>query len=360
MDLKGWTTLGWLAIACGCPAGDDGGAGSEQAGSESGESTVSTSGSPTLTTAATESGEAEGAAGSTTGQATQDSTGEPDGSSTGTAAACQLDTPFPDAMTEHVLSHDDLDRELLVYVPSSYDHETPMPMVFAFHGYSNSTMQQEEWSMLSTKAEEAGFILVYPRGVGSPSAWNAGDCCGDGVADDVGFVSAMIDFLEAELCVDLQRVYATGYSNGGFLSHRLACELSDRIAAVASVAGVMGIDDCSPGRPMPVLHMHGTSDFVVPYDGSMFSGFESVAETFAGWAERNGCTGEAELSYENGDVTCELHGECDAGVEVELCTIEGGGHTWPGGADIPFAGVTTQDLSANDRLWEFFVAHPLP
>ncbi len=290
-----------------------------------------------------------------------DSSGDTDASTSG-ALGCALDTPPPEAMFEHVLPHDGLDRELLVYVPPGYDHRTPTPVVLAFHGYTNTPAQQEEWSMLSETAAQQGFVLVYPQGTGALSGWNAGDCClGPGsMVDDVGFTAAILDWLESELCIDSQRVYATGFSNGGFLSHRLACELSDRIAAIAPVAGVMGIDDCAPVRPVPVLHMHGTSDFVVPYIGSIGFGFESVADTIAGWVARNGCQGEPVNSYARGDASCERYERCDAGAQVELCTIEGGGHTWPGGADIPGAGMTSQDLSANERMWEFFMAHPLP
>lgn len=280
----------------------------------------------------------------------------------GVGAQCQLASPFPEAVAEHMLESDGMDRRFIVHVPTRYDHQTATPVVFAFHGYSNTPQQQEQWSMMSAKAEEAGFILVYPYGSGFPAGWNGGDCCLTGLTppDDVAFVGAMIDWLEQELCIDPSRIYATGFSNGGFFSHRLACELSDRIAAVGSVAGMMGIDDCSPGRPMPVLQLHGTADPVVPYDGSLVLGFRSVEETIAGWIERDGCGSEPVLTYDQGEVTCMSHEDCEAGVEVELCTVEGGGHTWPGGADILGAGPTTQDIVANDYLWEFFMDHPLP
>ncbi|MCA9711515.1 MAG: hypothetical protein KDK70_37095 [Myxococcales bacterium] len=300
-----------------------------------------------------------------------DSTGSGSGAGSGdgetTAAvpdvglpACALDTPPPEAMAEHTLDHDGQERRFLVHVPTAYDHQTPLPVVLAFHGYTNTPQQQEQWSMMSAKAEEAGFILVYPYGSGIPSAWNGGDCCALGMPDDVGFVAAMIDWLQEQLCIDPARVYATGFSNGGFLSHRLGCELADRIAAVGPVAGMMGIDDCAPSRPMPVLHMHGTGDFVVPYEGSAILGFRSAEESFTGWAGRNGCAGEPVISYDQGDVTCRSYQECDGGAAVELCTVEGGGHTWPGGADIFGAGPTTHDIVANDYLWDFFMAHPLP
>jgi polyhydroxybutyrate depolymerase len=350
---SGWVVVGLLAVACG-PAG--GGEADDTAGSHATAGEASTGASASGEPPADASTGHPGGTG-TSGEAST-SFGDAGDATTGARPVCLLDAPFPAPMAEHVLVYDDIERSYVVYVPASYDHEAFTPLVLAFHGYANSPGQQEEWSALSEKAAAAGFVLVYPRGTGFISGWNGGDCCGS-MVDDVGFVSALIDRLQEDLCIDPQRVYATGFSNGGFLSHRLACELSDRIAAIASVAGVMGIDDCTPTRPVPVLQMHGTGDLVVPYGGSTLLGFESVPETIAAWVARDGCEGEPVVSYQHEEVTCERHERCEAGVEVELCTVEGGGHTWPGGADIFGAGPTTQNLAANDRLWDFFVAHPL-
>lgn len=353
----GWTmgcaVLG--AVACGPAAAGDGDGSSEGSSTTAAGTTADPAeGSTAAIGTTTEIADATGSDGGSSGVA--------DETTTGSEPACALGAPFPEPVSDHVLEHGGLERSFEVHVPPGYDHRTPTPLVLAFHGYTNSPQQQEEWSGLSLAAAEAGYVLVYPRGTGILPGWNAGDCClGAGsMVDDVGFTAAMIDQLQTELCIDPRRIYATGFSNGGFLSHRLACELSDRIAAIASVAGVMGIDTCMPGRPMPVLHMHGTADPVVPYQGSAILGFESVAETIADWQARDACEGDPVVSYQQDEVTCERFEACADGVEVELCTIEGGGHTWPGGADIFGAGPTTDSLSANDRLWEFFVAHPLP
>jgi polyhydroxybutyrate depolymerase len=139
------------------------------------------------------------------------------------------------------------------------------------------------------------------------------------------------------------------------LSHRLGCELSDRIAAIAPVAGVIGVDSCEPTRPLPVIQFHGTSDTLVPYEGSTISGYPSVAETIDGWAERNGCAGgDLELVSENGDSRCEQVPGCPDDAPVMVCTVEDGGHTWPGGTPVPILGKTTQDLDANAVMWELF------
>jgi polyhydroxybutyrate depolymerase len=210
---------------------------------------------------------------------------------------------------------------------------------------------------MNDDSDARGFVAVYPQGTGLAPSWNAGACCGAAASsntDDVQFASDLIDELERRLCVDPARVFSTGMSNGGFLSHRLGCELADRIAAIGPVAGVMGIDACDPARPIPVIHFHGTSDTVVPYTGSTALGFRSVADTIDGWAERNGCTGDLEPLSENGDSRCEQVAGCPAGAEVILCTVEAGGHTWPGGTPVPLLGKTTADLDANETMWQLF------
>ena len=210
------------------------------------------------------------------------------------------------------------------------------------------------------KSDAEGFIVVHPEGTGVPKSWNAGYCCGpansSGV-DDVAFIRTLIDQLASELCIDAARVYSTGLSNGGFLSHRLACELADKIAAIGPVAGVLGIDNCAPSRPVPVLAVNGTADPLVYYNGG--NGQKSVADTIAFWVATNQCTTMTQ-SFQNGDATCVTHGGCTAGADVTLCTIDQGGHQWPGGETLPLLGKKSDDLVATDAIWTFFVAHPRP
>jgi polyhydroxybutyrate depolymerase len=148
-------------------------------------------------------------------------------------------------------------------------------------------------------------------------------------------------------------------SNGGFMSHRIGCELADQFAAIAPVAGVLGIPTCNPSRPMPVIHFHGTADTLVPYDGNAAMGFIPVLDTFHGWADRDGCTGTPAQTYAKGDATCQTYSQCAGGAEVTLCTIDGGGHTWPGGTPVPTLGLTSTDINATDAMWTFFSAHHL-
>ena len=255
------------------------------------------------------------------------------------------------------IRHDGSSRSYLLHLPPSYDGSAPMAVVLGFHGRTLNATSQESISDMNAAADREGLISVHPEGIGS--TWNAGACCGDAMTrrlDDVGFVGAVIDMLERTLCIDPDRVYATGLSNGGMLAHRLACELSDRIAAIAPVAGTMAIRACSPGRPVPVLAFHGTADALVPYRGG-FAGIDSVPATMAGWVERNGCEGDSVVDFANGDVRCETWAGCDEGASVRLCTVDGGGHQWPGGSELPFLGPKTDDISATDAALEFFAAH---
>ena len=254
-------------------------------------------------------------------------------------------------------------RTFDVHVPDTYDPKVPMPLIVNFHGFTSNAPEEELLSNMNGKADSVGFIVAYPEGLGTAQSWNAGACCGQAAQenkDDVGLVGKILDMVEDRFCVDQKRVFATGMSNGGFMSHRLACELSTRIAAVAPVAGVLGITTCNPARPVPVMHFHGTLDPLVPYDGSPTLGFISVPDTFSGWAKRENCTGDPVETYRKADSHCSTYQKCAQGSEVTLCTVDGGGHTWPGGLPVPTLGYTTTNLNATDAMWDFFVMHPMP
>ena len=259
-------------------------------------------------------------------------------------------------------------RWFTVHIPPSYRRLQlrPTPLVLSFHGYRNFPLFQQVFSGLNGKADQAGFIVVYPKGTGSPLSFNGQGCCGDAHdqgTDDVAFTDAMLDKLEQHLCIDRRRVYVSGFSNGGFMAQRLACERSERFAAAASVAGLLDPTGCTPARAIPMLEFHGTADETVPYAGQA-GRYVSAEQAFAFWAAADGCSGESEISDAHGDASCQRYTRCAGGSEVGLCTIREGGHTWPGGLDNFLveraAGKVSQDLSANDAMWSFFARHPLP
>ncbi len=278
----------------------------------------------------------------------------------------------PGIAGRHVLTMpvDGRTRRAIVYVPGAYDGTNGNMLVLNFHGFSSADWQQELLTRMNGASERYNFITVYPQGV--LSSWNAGDCCGtawNDSVDDISFVHALLDRLEADYCIDPKRVYATGMSNGGFMSHRLACAMPQRIAAIAPVAGVLGIppETCAPGRAVPVLHFHGTGDAVVPYEGGtpilpnlpINIKFRSVVESLEHWRTNNGCTSSSFATYQNGDVECVEFPDCRDGAETVHCRVDGGGHTWPGGVPIP-AGKTTTHIDATDVMVKFFLQHPLP
>lgn len=267
-----------------------------------------------------------------------------------------------DATVEQIeLEHDGQTRSYELHVPMSYDGATPLPLVFNFHGFTSSGPAQRASTGMDDTADDNGFIVAYPNGLSN--SWNGGVCCGvSGLedVDDVDFTRAMLDDLGARGCIDLSRVYATGMSNGGFMSHRLACEASDIIAAVGPVAGVLGIPpgDCNPERPVPVIHFHGTADNIILYEGGGLVESASVVDTVELWADLNDCTDEPTVTFDEGDVTCETASECADGATVTLCTIADGGHCWPGspcGSVGPVdLGMATTDILANDAMWALF------
>ena len=265
-------------------------------------------------------------------------------------------------------------RTFRVHVPPGYRPGAPVPVVLMIHGGGGSALQFEtQSSEMDPIADREGFIAVYPDGTGLIKTFNAGICCGRAQSDDiddVGFIGKLLDHLEGQLCTDRKRVFASGMSNGGLFSHRLACELSARIAAVAPVAGTIGVTTCTPSRPVPVLHIHGTDDGHVPFDGGQGCGpdsavFTSVPATMEGWRTRNGCTTGTSPYFQQGDGTCTAFGDCEA--PTVLCTIADGGHSWPGGApksdagsDCPGDGPQSTTFSASEVAWKFFQANPMP
>jgi polyhydroxybutyrate depolymerase len=276
------------------------------------------------------------------------------------------------------LEFDGRTRGYLLHVPRNFDPSQPAAVVLAFHGGGTNAKTMVRFSGLSELANRTGFLAVYPNGSGrNPNflTWNVGNCCGHALREnvnDVGFVRVVLEDLARIGNIDEARIFATGVSNGGMMAYRLASEMSDRIASIASVAGPMGTETCEATRPVSVLHFHGTSDEFAPYNGGRgpksFSqaDFHSVEFSMRRWIEANGCPApgsELRLPSKNHDgtsVTKMTWGPGKAGSEVVLYTIHGGGHTWPGRLPpTTFLGLSTTEICANEAMWEFFTRHPM-
>jgi polyhydroxybutyrate depolymerase len=254
-----------------------------------------------------------------------------------------------------------------LYVPSSYDPRQATPLVISMHGAGLWGAAQKEISLWNSAADAHGFIVVYPSGARASRVriWHTEP--GPRLIDDVRFISAIIDTLEAQYNIDRTRIYANGVSNGGGMSFVLSCTMSDRIAAVGLVAAAQTLPWkwCRDTRPIPMIWFHGTADPVVPYDGGTSwvssRAFPSTPRFVANWARRNRCAATPVESAVAADVTRREYTQCADSASVVLYTIRGGGHTWPGGKALPesWTGVTSRSIDATKVMWAFYLAHPM-
>lgn len=264
-----------------------------------------------------------------------------------------LYTCFFNAQSQQLYSFifDGIERTYRLHLPANYDENQQYPLIINMHGLGSNSFEQEVYTGFNLVADTAGIVMVYPDGVNSQ--WNIYQ---DGGVDDVGFISALIDTMDANYSIDLLRVYACGMSMGGFMSHRLGCQLNNRIAAIGSVTGLLVYFNCEFTRKVPVLQIHGTADDIVPYEG--------VAYTIQYWTENDGCPDSVVTELPDIDtadqttVTLTTYSPCLEDTEVLLYTINGGGHTWPG-AKINI-GITNQDINASAEIWNFFKKFSLP
>lgn len=261
-----------------------------------------------------------------------------------------------------------LRRTFRVHLPPGHDATRAAPVVMVFHGGLGTGRYIQKQSRMDAVADRNGFIAVYPDGL--HRTWNAGACCEDAMRrniDDVKFVDDLLSALKARLAVDARRVYATGFSNGSMLVHRLACELPQRFAAIAPVSGVIMVPEC-PGREgVSVMVFHGTADPRSLWEGGLGDKDpskgtrESIPTTMGRLQRRYACVAEPRVSFERGAVKCTSSPQCREGVEVVLCRIEGGGHQWPGGEAVwpDRLGPVNTDISASEMMWQFFQRHAL-
>jgi len=254
-------------------------------------------------------------------------------------------------------------RNYKLFLPNNYSITKSFPLVIYLHSYGWTAQQGMSYTLLNQVADTSGFMVVYPSAIPN---WNSG--IGDNPdwptpnVDDVGFINALIDTLSNHYSIDLERIYACGYSNGGFMSHKLACQLSHRIAAIASVSGVISTStaaNCNPLHIMPVLQIHGTEDPWVPFKGIM--GWNSADQTVNYWINFNNCFPADTTILSDIDPTddCTVekisYSNCTNKTKVIYYKVINGGHTWPGAGPAGYpAGNTNQDFNASVEIWNFF------
>ena len=263
------------------------------------------------------------------------------------------------------MKYDGERRGYLVHEPANLNCDVPAAVIIALHGGVGTPKNIEEQSQLSVLSDAEGFYACYPKG--ENRTWNGGGCCGKAQKnnrDDVGFISAVIDELLENYNIDPNRVYVTGMSNGGFMAYRLACELPDKIAAIAPVASSMNVEVCNPESPVPVIHFHSYNDSSIPWQGGTGDGLSDhynppLDSVLTAWATHNGCALPDTTTHDGTDYDQRDWHSCIDSSVVRLVISHDGGHSWPGGTkprgtrDEPSA-----HINAGALMWEFFQHHP--
>jgi polyhydroxybutyrate depolymerase len=247
-------------------------------------------------------------------------------------ASCLPTASLRPGKSTFTLMRDGTARSVNVYVPSMYDGKTPLPLVVDFHGLHEGAALHESVSNWDDAVDANQYIVAMPQGI--QNAWNVGPCCTESrTVDDVAFARELVARVASDGCVDSRRIYGTGYSNGGGMSWKVACDAADLFAAVAPAAfDMMAEMTCTPSRPISVFAFRGTSDPIVPYAGGASTPptlyalneihFLGARTNFERWGMLNQCSGTSVSTGEG----CTTYTECAAGVRVTLCTKEGGGH----------------------------------
>ena len=272
--------------------------------------------------------------------------------------------------------HNKIERFYILHVPENYNSKTPTPLIFSLHGGAGdmNIQSSDKYYKLISKADKEGFIIIFPNGYsqfnsGKIATWNAGACCAearDTNSDDVGFIKKIFERTSNQLNIDTKKVFSIGMSNGGMMSYRLACELSDIFKSIASVAGSDNTISCNPKNPISILHIHAKNDDRVLFNGgagnssfrkkSAVTDFKSVPDTIKKWVKLNNCDPIPKRVLQNTGAYCDRYSKCTSNTEVQLCVTESGGHSWPGGKKPTklFGESPSDAISANDIIWDFF------
>jgi polyhydroxybutyrate depolymerase len=255
-------------------------------------------------------------------------------------------------------------RYYWVFQPELLDGGDPLPLVINLHGFSESAALEAYRSDMNAFAEKEYFIVCYPEGTGLRKAWNTK---GERDADDVGFISALIDTLISNYNIDTTRIYLVGFSNGSRMAMIAGSALSRRISAIAVAGSFLSkkeLESLDPGKGIRLIGFHARNDHAAKYvwDSSDSILYSSVYKIFSTWAQKCGCNLGPDTTVFDGDVLKIRWYDDSTGMEVVLWATPDGGHTWPGGKGIPFPGGArpSRRINANELMWEFFLAHPTP
>lgn len=269
----------------------------------------------------------------------------------------------PGTSTHQTIFSGGISRSYLVHIPREYRDTTAQALILNFHGHGSSALQQESRTGFSSFADTYDIIVAYPQGVVGPdhqTGWNTGPLRNPST-NDVLYVSDLLNHLQATWCINPHRIYAAGFSNGGGMTNVLACKLAGRIAAFATVAGAYPAvpGGCHPIRPVPFIELHGTSDSIVPYGGSLIKGYPPVPLWLWQWAERDGCASDPAIFFHQANVTGERWMGCRDHVTIIHYLIDNMEHTWPRRIIVRYQGQTTTLYTAK-LIWAFFQSYPLP
>lgn len=292
---------------------------------------------------------------------------------------CKAHAKAPKGETLQKITSGGDKRTYYRFIPKAYNGKKPLPVVMDLHGHTEPVTFHKNASGLGRFGNTHGFITLTPAGSGPPPKWETTE----GSAD-IQFLLDLMDEIEATLCVDRRREFVTGYSNGAFVTSLFACQLADRFAAFAPVAGIRNPPNCNPSRPVPIIAFHGIADEWIAYNGGYGPGPYSlppaetqellrsgeatysdlsIPEVAAAWAARNGCDATPTEEQVTDTVTLTKY-TCPDRADVELYSIEGAGHTWPGSKSFvglrSYIGPTDLSINADALMWKFFQQHPLP
>ena len=248
--------------------------------------------------------------------------------------------------------HDNLDRFYYIYTPNNIDTNESIPVLFAFHGYGSSAMRHLSYTNYFPIADSENLVVIYPQGATTATLsahWNVGGWTSKSTINDLDFVDTIIGLTKDKIQIDETRIYSSGMSNGGYMGYHLACNLSSKFAAIASVTGSMTNDtynDCNPVHPTPILQIHGLLDFVVPYDGN--AGSKSISDVIDYWVNYNSCSTDQDTVIKYDDyslIVYDTYASCLNDVNVKLILHPEMGHDWPS--------LQSYNINASAEIWNF-------